>query len=565
MKHIRLGDLLIQVGLINEEQLQEALALQKTSRDRLGKVLIDNGFITEAQLIEALRMQLGIDFIDLSKVTISPEMAWLIPKNIARKHGIVPVRVVKDTLYLAMKDPLNFVAIEEARTAARKKIIPMIASEVAVEHAISALYGNEGAARAMAQMRAESGFRPEEATTSMGMGTGEDEENSAPTIRLVNSIIERAVTEDASDIHFEPTSGDMNVRMRIDGNLHNILQIPKDLQDSVISRVKIMGRMDIAERRIPQDGRSGVRIKSKDIDLRISTLPTIYGEKIVIRLLGRDSQMLERTGIGMQEHDSKKLDKLLSHNSGVILIVGPTGSGKSSTLYTMVRELVQESTNLITLEDPVEYHIDGATQVQINEKTGLTFASGLRAILRQDPDIIAVGEIRDGETAEIAMRAAMTGHLVLSTIHTEDAVSAIDRLRDMGVAPFLIAGGIRGIISQRLVKRVCTNCKEEYIPDPELCQMAGIKPEPGRRFVRGKGCHMCFHSGYRGRVGVFEILTMTEQLRNAITRGASSQELRPLTKDTDFISMMENGDLLVREGMTTVEELCRVVSHLDQE
>lgn len=565
MKHIRLGDLLIQVGLINEEQLQEALALQKTSRDRLGKVLIDNGFITEAQLIEALRMQLGIDFIDLSKVTISPEMAWLIPKNIARKHGIVPVRVVKDTLYLAMKDPLNFVAIEEARTAARKKIIPMIASEVAVEHAISALYGNEGAARAMAQMRAESGFRPEEATTSMGMGTGEDEENSAPTIRLVNSIIERAVTEDASDIHFEPTSGDMNVRMRIDGNLHNILQIPKDLQDSVISRVKIMGRMDIAERRIPQDGRSGVRIKSKDIDLRISTLPTIYGEKIVIRLLGRDAQMLERTGIGMQEHDSKKLDKLLSHNSGVILIVGPTGSGKSSTMYTMVRELVQESTNLITLEDPVEYHIDGATQVQINEKTGLTFASGLRAILRQDPDIIAVGEIRDGETAEIAMRAAMTGHLVLSTIHTEDAVSAIDRLRDMGVAPFLIAGGIRGIISQRLVKRVCTNCKEEYTPDPELCQMAGIKPEPGRRFVRGKGCHMCFHSGYRGRVGVFEILTMTEQLRNAITRGASSQELRPLTKDTDFISMMENGDLLVREGMTTVEELCRVVSHLDQE
>ncbi|MGN0713526.1 MAG: GspE/PulE family protein [Anaerovoracaceae bacterium] len=565
MKHIRLGDLLIQVGLITEEQLQEALALQKTSRDRLGKVLIDNGFITEAQLIEALRMQLGIDFIDLSKVTISPEMAWLIPKNIARKHGIVPVRVVKDTLYLAMKDPLNFVAIEEARTAARKKIVPMIASEVAMEHAISALYGNEGAARAMAQMRAESGFRPEEATTSMGMGTGEDEENSAPTIRLVNSIIERAVTEDASDIHFEPTSGDMNVRMRIDGNLHNILQIPKDLQDSVISRVKIMGRMDIAERRIPQDGRSGVRIKSKDIDLRISTLPTIYGEKIVIRLLGRDSQMLERTGIGMQEHDSKKLDKLLSHNSGVILIVGPTGSGKSSTLYTMVRELVQESTNLITLEDPVEYHIDGATQVQINEKTGLTFASGLRAILRQDPDIIAVGEIRDGETAEIAMRAAMTGHLVLSTIHTEDAVSAIDRLRDMGVAPFLIAGGIRGIISQRLVKRVCTNCKEEYTPDPELCQMAGIKPEPGRRFVRGKGCHMCFHSGYRGRVGVFEILTMTEQLRNAITRGASSQELRPLTKDTDFISMMENGDLLVREGMTTVEELCRVVSHLDQE
>ena len=378
MKHKRLGDVLTSVGLISDEQLGEALALQKQSKDRLGKVLIDNGFITEAQLIEALRMQLGIDFIDLTKVTISPEMVEQIPKNIAKKHGVVPVKVVKDTLYLAMKDPLNFMAVEEVRATSRKKIIPMIASENAVEHATSALYGNEGAAKAMAQMRAESGFRPDEAT----MDFADTEENSAPTIRLVNSIIERAVTEDASDIHFEPSSGNMNVRMRIDGSLHNILQIPRDLQDSVISRLKVMGRMDISERRIPQDGRSELRLKSKNIDLRMSTLPTIFGEKIVIRLLARDEQMLDREGIGLMDDDSKKLDRLLKHSSGVILIVGPTGSGKSSTMYTIIKELISESTNLITLEDPVEYNIDGATQVQINEKTGLTFASGLRAILR---------------------------------------------------------------------------------------------------------------------------------------------------------------------------------------
>lgn len=548
------------VGLISNEQLGEALALQKQSKDRLGKVLIDNGFITEAQLIEALRMQLGIDFIDLTKVNIPPEMAGQIPKNIAKKYGVLPVKSVKDTLYLAMKDPLNFMAVEEVRTTSRKRVIPMIASENAVERGISALYGNEGAAKAMEQMRAEAGFRPDEATVDFAHG----EEDRAPTIRLVNSIIERAVTEGASDIHFEPGSGNMNVRMRIDGSLHNILQIPRDLQDSVISRLKVMGRMDISERRIPQDGRSELRLKSQNIDLRMSTLPTIFGEKVVVRLLARDQQMLDRQGIGIMEEDSEKLDRLMKHSSGVILIVGPTGSGKSSTMYTLIKELVSESTNLITLEDPVEYNIQGASQVQINEKTGLTFAGGLRAILRQDPDIIAVGEIRDGETAEIAMRAAMTGHLVISTIHTEDAVSAIDRLKDMGVEPYLIAGGIRGIISQRLVKRVCKNCREAYRPDPELCAMAGIDlSSQDRQFYHGKGCPMCFHSGYRGRIGVFEILAFNDEVRSCITRGCDKQELRRIAAKTDFTSMASNAGKLVEKGITTVEEVCRTVSLMD--
>ena len=556
MKHVRLGDLLTSAGILSDEQLLEALKIQKESGERLGTVLIEHGFITEAQLVEALRMQLGIDFVDLSKMTLQPEMVEYIPKAMARKYGIVPVKAVNDTLYLAMKDPLNFMALEEAKVASRRKVIPLIATERGVEHAINALYGNEGAAKAMAQMRAESGFVPEE----LNAGGEDSGENSAPTIRLVNSIVERAVSENASDVHFEPSSEDMMVRMRVDGTLHNILTIPRDLQDSVLSRLKVMAMLDIAERRIPQDGRCEFHTKNASLDLRMSTLPTIYGEKVVLRLLMRNNNLLDRRGIGMDEEDGKKLDKLLRRTSGVILIVGPTGSGKSSTMYTMIKELISESTNLITLEDPVEYHIDGATQVQINEKTGMTFASGLRAILRQDPDIIAVGEIRDVETAEIAMRAAMTGHLVLSTIHTEDAISAIDRLRDMGVEPYLIAGGIHGIISQRLVKKICTNCREEYEPDSELQRVLGIEPDSGIRFTRGKGCHMCFSTGYRGRTGVFEILTLDESLRNAIVDGKSKQELRKIVEQKGFVSMAQEAERLIRNGVTTVEEACRVIN-----
>lgn len=559
-QRLRLGDLLVSVGLITNEQLNEALAMQKQSKDRLGKVLIDEGFITESQFIDALRMQLGIDFVDLGQIKINPEMVNLIPKGIAKKNGVVPVKVDKDTLYLAMKDPLNFMAIEEVRTASRKRIVPLIASENGVEHAISALYGNEGAARAIAEMKEEAGL----SQTTQNIGDSDEMESSnAPTVKLVNSVIERAVTENASDIHIEPGSGDMNIRMRIDGRLHNILQIPKELQESVIARLKVMGRLDIAERRVPQDGRAAIKIKSKDIDLRLSTLPTIYGEKIVIRILAKEEGMLDRAGIGIQGADSQKIDRLISHTSGVILIVGPTGSGKSSTMYTLIKELRCEATNLITLEDPVEYNIDGITQVQINEKTGLTFASGLRSILRQDPDIICVGEIRDGETAEIAMRAAMTGHLVISTMHTEDAVSAIDRLKDMGVAPFLIAGGIRGIISQRLMRKICPNCKTAYEPNEEEYQLAGIRPVQGQPLYHGKGCPMCFHSGFRGRTGVFEVLTFNEELRSCVTQGKDKQELRQIIAKSGFIPMLANADRLVRTGVTTIDEIIRTISRID--
>lgn len=559
----RLGDLLLSVGLINEEQLNHALQLQKETKERLGTLLIDRGVITEKQLIEALQMQLGIEFVDLSKIDIDPRMSAQVPKNIARKYGVVPVRLEKDSLYLAMKDPMNFMAIEEAKTASRKRVIPMISTSNSIDRAIMNLYGNEGVARAIEEMRQSGNMdqTPESAVPSLEIG--DEDTISAPTVRLVNSIIERAVTERVSDIHIEPRETDVAVRMRIDGMLHKILTVPKDLQSSVISRIKIMGGMNIAERRIPLDGRANVRIKSQDIDLRISTLPLIYGEKVVIRLLNKSTDLLNKAGIGLSGPDLDKYAKLISNHSGVILIVGPTGSGKSSTMYTMIGELNQEEVNLVTLEDPVEYNISGVNQVQINEKVDMTFANGLRSILRQDPDIIAVGEIRDGETAEIAMRAAITGHLVLSTIHTNDAISTIDRLKDIGVEPYLIASALNGIISQRLVRRICPNCRTAYKPTPEDLEILGMKGEGDVTFYRGKGCPYCFDTGYRGRTGVFEILMMNRETRRCIAEGGSKEQLMKAAEGADYVSIRDNCRRLVLEGVTTADEARRTINSIE--
>jgi len=556
MRTKRLGDMLIELGLLTNDQLKQALEFQAKEKDRLGTTLVKHNFITEHQLIDALRMQLGIDYIDLTKTDITPEMSSYVPKNLAKKMNIVPVRVSKDQLYLAMADPLNFMAVEEAQRTSKKRIVPMIASEPAVKHAINVLYGNEGAAQAMAQIRAETAAAAENEIAR----TSENQENATPMVRLVNSIIERAFLENASDIHFEPSEEEMVVRMRIDGQLHRIMTIPVELKDSVTSRLKIMSGLDIVEKRIPQDGRAVLPMKGTDLDMRTSTLPTIYGEKVVIRILRRNEEALNRRSIGMSASEDAKIDKLLGLTSGVIMIVGPTGSGKSSTMYTLVRELLSDRTNLITLEDPVEYHIKGATQVQINEKVGLTFASGLRSILRQDPDIICVGEIRDGETAEIAMRAAMTGHLVITTIHTEDAISAIDRLRDMGVPPYLIASGLRGVISQRLLRRICTSCKTEYVPPKKALELAKMPDIPGKIYWHGAGC---FHSGYRGRIGVFEVMTIQEGLRRCIMEGADRQKFMEVArKEGGYITMAEHAQEMVDKGITTVDEVIRTLSSL---
>lgn len=566
MKYTKLGDLLLSAKLITHQQLDYALKNQKATKNRLGKELIEEGIITEHQLMQALQMQLGVESVDLSITPISPQLTDLLPKNIAKRHGLVPVQLVGKDLYIAMSDPLNFVAIEDVKTATRKRVIPMIAAPDAIERTIATLYGNEGAARAIEEMKREiSVTAPETTTDSFKTNSIENDTQSAPTIRLVNSLIERAIVEHASDIHLEPYENELRVRMRIDGLLRNIMTVPKDLQSSVISRLKIMGGMDITERKVPQDGRSNAKIKDSEVDLRMSTLPTIYGEKFVIRLLEKNQQLLDKQKIGLTGDDLKKFQYLINRkNGGVVLIAGPTGSGKSSTMYTMIRELNTEQVNLVTLEDPVEYNISGINQVQINEKTGMTFAGGLRSILRQDPDIIAVGEIRDGETAQIAMRAAITGHLVLSTIHTNDALATIERLLDIGVEPFLISSALNGVISQRLIRKICPNCKEEYTPSENELRKIGVTSASGHKFYHGKGCSSCFGTGYRGRIGVFEILVLNTQLRNAISNGLKREEIAEIVnKSGQFVTLADNCRRLVFEGITSIDEAGRITNSED--
>ena len=560
MAYMRLGDLLIAAGAITEEQLQHALQAQKQSGRRLGDVLIDSGVITQRQLIDALQMQLGVDYIDLTRVSIPVELAKYVPRTIARKYCVVPVKLVKDELYVAMSDPLDFVAQEELKAASRKQIIPMIATRRAVEQAIATLYGNEGTARVIEEMKREAGSNqadivPVQMSKAVDSGAAE-----APTIRFVNSLIERAFTERASDIHLEPQDGEMVVRMRIDGLLHRMLTVPANLQGTVISRLKIMGGMNISERKLPQDGRAMVRIHQHELDLRISSMPTIYGEKIVLRLLDKSRQDISKTTIGLTGDDLQKYDALLKNSSGVILIVGPTGSGKSTTMCAMLQELCSEETNIMTLEDPVEYDIPGACQCQINEKTGMTFAAGLRAILRQDPDIISVGEIRDGETGSIAIRSAITGHLVLSTLHTNDAVSAIPRLADIGVEPYLVANALRGVISQRLVRRICPHCRKPYRPSGEELDLLKLPADADITLYRGEGCPECRHTGYHGRRAVFEILTVNDRLRRLISQGADYDTLLKAAAETkDFVSMRDNCRALVLSGETTAAEAARAI------
>ena len=559
MKYIRLGDLLVKSGTITQEQLDEALKLQADTGERLGTVLQKHGFITEKQLIDTLMSQLGVEFIDLNGYSIPSEMAQVLPKSIAKKHGVVPIRVTRTDVYLAMADPLNFVAIEEVRSVTRRRVIPLIAASAAVDRAVQNLYSNQGAMRAIEDMQRDLlQYGADPAALVQSMAVDEDEADAAPAIRLVNSIIDRACTEGASDIHMEPGEDSMTIRMRIDGALRPIIPVPRKLQNAVISRLKIMARMDIAQKLLPQDGRANVTVRQETLDLRISTLPTIYGEKVVVRLLRKTPELATLEGIGLMGENRERLRDLVDHTTeGVILMVGPTGSGKTSTLYAIIDRLKSEEVNLVSLEDPVEYHIDGVCQVQVNEKTGLTFASALRSVLRQDPDIIAVGEIRDGETAEIAMRAAMTGHLVLSTVHTNNAVSSVDRLLDIGVEAYLIAGAVKGIVSQRLVRKLCPHCKKPYTPPPE--ELAALGMEPGDyTFYLGEGCGECFGTGYRGRTGAFEILEVTPDMRRAI-HARSLKELERAVEGASFQPIMANCRRLILDGVTSMEEVQRVL------
>ena len=563
MAYKRIGDMLVAGGYLTEERLKAGLAESRRTGKKLGETLVEMGYIRQNDLINVLENQLDVEYIDLQQISLPKNLVSVIPCAIAKKYNVVPLASDANTVTIAIADPLNFVATDAVKAVTRRKVITKLADAQSITRALTDLYGSETAERALEELRSDESSPSDFQSVADANIIGADNENAAPTIRLVNSFLEYAVNQNASDIHLEPREREMVVRMRIDGVLRKVFIVPRATQSAVIARIKVMGNMNIAEHKIPLDGRSNIRVGDKDVDLRISTLPTVYGEKVVIRLLNKSSTLLNTKGIGLTDKNLKKFNALLENSNGVILIVGPTGSGKSSSMYTMIGRLNTDEVNLVTLEDPVEYNFDGVNQVQINEKTGMTFASGLRSILRQDPDIIAVGEIRDGETADIAMRAAITGHLVLSTLHTNDAPSTIDRLLDMGVEPFLISSALKGVISQRLVRRICPNCRESYAASAEEQAMLKLPYIPGRKFYRGKGCPMCFNTGYRGRTAVFEILTLTAPIKQAISDNAPHSELMKRIQDSDFETLLVDCQRLVLDGTTTLSEAFRTVNSTD--
>ena len=552
-----LGELLVNAGVITEQQYKEALAEQAKGSKKLADILKEKKYITDKQLKEMLQIQRGIPYIDLDQLSIKKELTDIIPVTLAKRYIMLPVHSEENKLYMAMADPLNIVAIEDARTVSNMQILPLICSKAAIENAINILYGNEHAEAAIMELSKDE---------LNGMEAAQESENSeisnAPIVKLINSILDQAIKLKASDIHIEPMERDVRVRLRVDGQLLNALTIPKNAQAGVITRLKIMGNMDIAEKRAPQDGRYKLMQFGKEIDIRMSVLPTVFGEKAVLRLLDRANFLISKTKLGFTKENLNKFDMLLKNPHGIILVTGPTGSGKSTTLYTMLSELNQISSNIITVEDPVEYILKGLNQVQVNPKAGLTFANGLRSILRQDPDIIMIGEIRDQETVDIAIRAAITGHLVLSTIHTNDAPSTVSRLIDMGIPPYMLSASLVGIISQRLVKKICPYCKEPYKPSDFEIKASGMDFDG--TIYRGTGCTYCNDTGYKGRTAVHEVMPVSQKVRELITRNASLDELRDYVIKTEGMRTVRQECLrLLREGETTIDEVIRTAFSQD--
>jgi len=547
-----IGELLVETGIITEEQLEKAKEIQKSKGGKIGTILIENNYVSEMQIMEVMEFQLGIPFIDLNQITIPPDVQRLIPYQLINKHNVVPVKLERNLLYVAMEDPLNFITVEDLRMATSYEVVPVISFKDAIHSTITKLYGNETADKAIKEFQMETDqFNNLHASTQKEESL---EVDSAPIVRLVNSTIEQAVTEGASDIHIEPMEKETRVRFRVDGKLHLSKTIPKEAHNAVVTRIKILSGLDIAEKRIPQDGRFDYNLKGKVLNFRVSVLPTVQSEKVVLRILDKTNFLIPKEKLGFTEANLEKFNQLLMNPNGIILITGPTGSGKSTTLYTMLNELNQVYDNISTVEDPVEYMIDGLNQVQVNMKAGLDFASALRAFLRQDPDIIMVGEIRDGETVEVAIRAAITGHLVLSTLHTNDAVSTISRLIDMGVPPYMIAVSLMGVISQRLVRRLCTHCAQEYIPPEHELKFLGL-PEGDYRFKKAVGCPYCNNTGYKGRIAVHEILLIDRTHRDMIARNASNNELLRYSIEAGMTTLKQEGIRLIKEGITSFNEV----------
>ncbi len=554
----KLGDLLVEVGLLDENQLNNAIKIQKKTGEKLGKILVKEGYLTEEQIIEALEFQLGIPHIDMRKVFIDANVAKLIPESMAKRHVAIPIKKENNSIFVAMADPLNIFAIDDIKLITKLDVKPLIASEDGILKAIDKVFGKEEAEKAVQDFKKELSHDKVEDDSNLLKDVSEDEINNAPAVRLVNSIIEQAVKNRASDVHIEPTENDLRIRFRVDGELHEAMRVFKSTQGPVITRIKIMANMNIAERRIPQDGKIEMNLGSKSVDIRVSSLPTIYGEKLVLRILDKSGYIITKDKLGLSDDDLKLFDNLLRHPNGIILLTGPTGSGKTTTLYAMLNELNKPDKNIITVEDPVEYTLEGLNQVQVNEKAGLTFASALRSILRQDPDIIMIGEIRDRETAEIAIRSSITGHLVLSTLHTNDSAGAITRLIDMGIEPYLVSSSVVGVIAQRLARKICDNCKIEYDASKREKIILGIDADESLKLYRSKGCAVCNKTGYRGRVPIYEIMMMTPKIKELINEKAPADVILNEAVSNGMNTLKESAKKLVLSGVTTVDEMLRL-------
>ena len=550
----RLGDLLVESRKISPEQLRKVLIKQQGTGKRMGELLIEDGTLSEEDILEVLERQLSIKRVHLDMEDIDQIFVQVIPESISKKYNLVAFGMEENKLKVAMSDPLNIFAIDDVKISSGFDVEIFIASTKEIKNAIDVYYASQSAKKAADDL-------------SKAQGTNEDKEEnkaqlddikSAPAVRLVDSIISDAIKLKASDIHIEPFESYIKIRYRIDGTLKEISKYNKDIFNAFITRVKILAELNIAEKRIPQDGRILTIVDNKKVDLRVSTLPTIHGEKVVIRVLDRENFLVGKEKLGMNEDDLEKVERILKNPYGIILVTGPTGSGKSTTLYTLLSELNDNSKNIITVEDPVEYVVDGINQVNVNVKAGLTFASGLRSILRQDPDVVMIGEIRDNETAEIATRASITGHIVLSTIHTNDAPSAIVRLIDMDIQPYLVASAIAGIVSQRLVKRICPKCSEMYVASDFEKEILGIHSAEELLIHKGKGCGHCNNTGYSGRIGVYEIMEVTRKHREYIMRNASVDEIRDISIEKGMKTLKTSCTDLVLKGMTTVEELVKI-------
>ena len=551
------GELLVAAGFITKVQLDECLQISLETNQRVGAVAVDKGYISNDDLYRILENQHNVPYVDLYRINIPPDILRYMPAEMARRNKIAPVKVENNVLYVAMADPKDFRALNEVRAAARLETRPMLASTKSIENFIERMYGNESAQAAISEY--SKGISLEAATKQI-LDTSANAMGSAPIVQLVNVLLEQAITIGASDIHVEPTPTEVRVRMRVDGMLSLVMNAPLATLAAIIARIKIMADLNIAERRVPQDGRLQIHVLGREIDVRVSIVATTNGEKAVMRLLDRSSFFKPKEQLGFTAENLAKFDKLLSTPHGIILVAGPTGSGKTTTLYSMLDSINDIRDNIITIEDPVEYVMEGLSQMQVNPKAGVDFATGLRAILRQDPDVIMVGEMRDQETMDIAIRAAITGHLVLSSIHTNDAVSSIIRLEDMGVPAYMIAASVVGIISQRLLRVICPSCKGSYEPDEKELEMAELAAEQtlGVTFYKGNGCADCEYLGFKGRRAVHEVLTFDSSFRRLVHSGANMSELRDRAIASGMKTIKESAFEMVKNGITTLSEMIEI-------